>query len=118
MTLAQVAAAIGVAGAGRAVDVVVRSVEFDTRRVTPGRAVRGAARERADGHAFAAAAAAAGAVAVLGSRADRAGRPAAAAGSTTGAGDPNAARAGRAGALAHGLGHRAGPRPRPARSSG
>ena len=67
MTLAEVAAAIGVpvpAGQG---DVVVRSVEFDTRRVTAGAlfvALRG---EHTDGHALAPEAAAAGAVAVLGS---------------------------------------------------
>jgi UDP-N-acetylmuramoyl-tripeptide--D-alanyl-D-alanine ligase len=73
MTLAQVAAAIGVeVPAGLTPDaasVPVRSVEFDTRRVRPGAlfvALRG---ERVDGHDFAAAAAEAGAVAVLGSRA-------------------------------------------------
>ena len=68
MTLAQVAAAIGVAVPAGAGEVPVRSVEFDTRRVTPGAlfvALRG---ERVDGHDFAAAAAAAGAVAVLGTR--------------------------------------------------
>jgi UDP-N-acetylmuramoyl-tripeptide--D-alanyl-D-alanine ligase len=72
MTLAQVAAVIGVdvpAGLDRAaLSVPVRSVEFDTRRVRPGAlfvALRG---DRVDGHDFAAEAAAAGAVAVLGSR--------------------------------------------------
>ena len=67
MTLAQVAAAIGAAAPTKAADTMVRSVEFDTRRITPGAlfvALRG---ERADGHSFAAIAAAAGAVAVLGS---------------------------------------------------
>ncbi len=67
MTLAQVASAIGVGVPDGAADVLVRSVEFDTRRVTPGAlfvALRG---ERVDGHEYAAAAAAAGAVAVLGS---------------------------------------------------
>jgi UDP-N-acetylmuramoyl-tripeptide--D-alanyl-D-alanine ligase len=69
MTLAQVAAAIGAplpAGHG---EVVVSSVEFDTRRITAGAlfvALRG---ERVDGHAFAVDAAAKGAVAVLGSAA-------------------------------------------------
>jgi len=72
MTLAQVAAAIGVddpAGLPPdAASVPVRSVEFDTRRVRPGAlfvALRG---DRVDGHDFVAAAAEAGAVAVLGSR--------------------------------------------------
>src|SRR4051794_23533615 len=67
MTLAQVAAAIGAAEPTKAADTMVRSVEFDTRRITPGAlfvALRG---ERVDGHTFAATAAAAGAVAVLGS---------------------------------------------------
>ena len=67
MTLAQVAAAIGVPAPAGAEQILVRSVEFDTRRITPGAlfvALRG---ERVDGHAFAATAAAAGAVAVLGS---------------------------------------------------
>lgn len=68
MNLAQVAAVIGVDAPAGAQSVTVRSVEFDTRRVRPGAlfvALRG---ERVDGHDFAAAAAAAGAVAVLGSR--------------------------------------------------
>ncbi len=66
MTLAQVAEAIGVPAPDGARDVHVRSVEFDTRRITPGAlfvALRG---ERVDGHDYAAAAADAGAVAVLG----------------------------------------------------
>lgn len=73
MTLAQVAAAIGVeppvGAAASASAVDIRSVEFDTRRVRPGAlfvALRG---ERVDGHDFVAQAAAAGAVAVLASRA-------------------------------------------------
>ncbi len=67
MTLAEIADVVGApvpAGADR---VLVRSVEFDTRRLRPGAlfvALRG---ERVDGHDFAGAAAAAGAVAVLGS---------------------------------------------------
>ena len=67
MTLSQVAAAIGAAAPTGADAIMVRSVEFDTRRITPGAlfvALRG---DRVDGHAFAANAAAAGAVAVLGS---------------------------------------------------
>jgi len=67
MTLAQVAAAIGAAVPAGSADVLVRSVEFDTRRLQPGAlfvALRG---ERVDGHALTAAAADAGAVAVLGS---------------------------------------------------
>jgi UDP-N-acetylmuramoyl-tripeptide--D-alanyl-D-alanine ligase len=65
MTLAQVAAAIGIPAPDGATDLVVRSVEFDTRRITPGAlfvALRG---ERTDGHALAESAAQAGAVAVL-----------------------------------------------------
>ncbi len=72
MTLAQVAAAIGVdVPAGlppEAASTPVRSVEFDTRRIRPGAlfvALRG---ERVDGHDFVAQAAAAGAVAVLASQ--------------------------------------------------
>ncbi|WP_420120505.1 UDP-N-acetylmuramoyl-tripeptide--D-alanyl-D-alanine ligase [Nakamurella sp.] len=72
MTLAQVAAAIGVdppvGPDGAAPAVAVRSVEFDTRRIRPGAlfvALRG---ERVDGHDFVGQAAAAGAVAVLASR--------------------------------------------------
>ena len=67
MTLAEVATAIGVPVPPGQGDVVVRSVEFDTRRVTAGAlfvALRG---EHTDGHALAPDAAAAGAVAVLGS---------------------------------------------------
>jgi UDP-N-acetylmuramoyl-tripeptide--D-alanyl-D-alanine ligase len=67
MTLAQIANAIGVPAPAGAAEIVVRSVEFDTRKIAPGAlfvALRG---ERTDGHAFAVAAAQAGAVAVLGS---------------------------------------------------
>ena len=67
MTLAQVAAAIGVPVPAGHDAKVVTSVEFDTRRITPGAlfvALRG---ERVDGHSFAAVAAADGAIAVLGS---------------------------------------------------
>ncbi|HEY5879236.1 MAG TPA: UDP-N-acetylmuramoyl-tripeptide--D-alanyl-D-alanine ligase [Nakamurella sp.] len=66
MTLAQVAEAVGASAPDGAEQVQVRSVEFDTRRVRPGAlfvAMRG---DRVDGHEFAAAAAGAGAVAVLG----------------------------------------------------
>ena len=66
MTLAQVAAAIGVTAPAGADQVTVSSVEFDTRRITPGAlfvALRG---ENVDGHDYAGAAAHAGAVAVLG----------------------------------------------------
>lgn len=67
MTLADIASAIGVPAPAGQGDVMVRSVEFDTRRITPGAlfvALRG---DRSDGHLFAQAAADAGAVAVLGS---------------------------------------------------
>lgn len=67
LTLAQIADEIGVPVPAGAADVLVSSVEFDTRRIRPGAlfvALRG---ERVDGHDFAATAAAAGAVAVLGS---------------------------------------------------
>ncbi|HEY7815579.1 MAG TPA: UDP-N-acetylmuramoyl-tripeptide--D-alanyl-D-alanine ligase [Nakamurella sp.] len=67
MTLAQIAEEIGSYAPAGSEDVVVRSVDFDTRRVRPGAlfvALRG---DHVDGHDFAGAAAAAGAVAVLGS---------------------------------------------------
>ncbi len=67
MTLARVAAVIGVPAPIGAEQVLVRSVEFDTRRVTPGALFVALHGERVDGHSFAATAAAAGAVAVLGS---------------------------------------------------
>lgn len=66
MSLAQVARVIGVPAPPDAESVTVRSVEFDTRKITPGAlfvALRG---ENVDGHTYAGAAAAAGAVAVLG----------------------------------------------------
>ena len=75
MTLAQVAAAIGVPAPAGSSDVVVRSVEFDTRRIAPGALFVALHGERTDGHAFAAAAAHAGAVAVLGSAAIDGGLP-------------------------------------------
>ncbi len=68
LTLAEIADAAGLVAPAGAAEVPVTSVEFDSRRITPGAlfvALRG---ERVDGHDFAAAAAAAGAVAVLGSR--------------------------------------------------
>ncbi len=67
MTLAQVADAIGATAPAGADGIVVRSVEFDTRRITPGALFVALHGERVDGHAFAATAATAGAVAVLGS---------------------------------------------------
>ena len=67
MTLAQVAEAIGATAPAGADGILVRSVEFDTRRITPGALFVALHGERVDGHAFAATAAAAGAVAVLGS---------------------------------------------------
>nr|WP_236007959.1 UDP-N-acetylmuramoyl-tripeptide--D-alanyl-D-alanine ligase [Nakamurella leprariae] len=79
MTLRQVADVVGVPAQPGWESVVVTSVEFDTRRVRPGAlyvALRG---ERVDGHDLGDAAAAAGAVAVLGSgpvhRSDAAGMP-------------------------------------------
>ncbi len=72
MTLSEVAAVVGgtvaddVPGAG---DVVVTGAAFlDSREVVPGGLFAAFAGERADGHRFAAAAVAAGAAAVLGSR--------------------------------------------------
>jgi len=57
MNLAQVADAIGLpVGSGWA-DVCVLSVEFDTRRITPGALFVALHGEHADGHAFAGAAA-------------------------------------------------------------
>lgn len=68
MTLAEVAAAIGVRAPVGASDIAVTSVEFDSRKVRPGALFIALAGEHTDGHLFAEAAAAAGAVAVLGSR--------------------------------------------------
>ena len=67
MNLAQVADAIGLPVEAGWADVCVLSVEFDTRRVTPGALFVALHGEHTDGHAFAGAAAQAGAVAVLGS---------------------------------------------------
>ncbi len=75
MTLAAAAAATGAAVPVGAADVLVTSVEFDTRQVRPGALFVALAGSRVDGHDFAAAAAAAGAVAVLGSRPVAAGVP-------------------------------------------
>ena len=67
MNLAQVADAIGLPVESGWADVCVLSVEFDTRRVAPGALFVALHGEHTDGHAFAGAAAQAGAVAVLGS---------------------------------------------------
>ncbi|MET3807023.1 UDP-N-acetylmuramoyl-tripeptide--D-alanyl-D-alanine ligase [Nakamurella sp. UYEF19] len=68
MTLARIADIIGIPVPAPAdADVVVTSVEFDTRKVTQGALFVALLGERVDGHDFAAAAAAAGAVAALGS---------------------------------------------------
>ena len=68
MTVDEVAAAVGLppVGAGRGGGSMVTSVEFDSRKVVPGTLFLALAGENVDGHRFAAAAAAAGAVAVLG----------------------------------------------------
>jgi UDP-N-acetylmuramoyl-tripeptide--D-alanyl-D-alanine ligase len=68
MTLAEVAAVIGADAPAGAADMTVTGVEFDSRKVTPGALFVALAGEHVDGHDFAAAAARAGAVAVLGSR--------------------------------------------------
>lgn len=68
MTLREVAAATGAEMHGDAPEAVVTSVEFDSRTVRPGALFVALTGEHADGHDFAAAAAAAGAVAVLGTR--------------------------------------------------
>ena len=78
MNLAQVADAIGLPVEAGWADVCVRSVEFDTRRITPGALFVALHGEHIDGHAFAGAAAEAGAVAVLGSAPIDGGPPAAA----------------------------------------
>ena len=69
MTLAEIAAAVGgrLVGADPAA-VVTGPVEFDSREVGPGGLFVAFAGEKVDGHDFAAAAVAAGAVAVLGTR--------------------------------------------------
>ena len=66
LSLSEIAAAVGVPDPG--VDVRVSSVEFDTRRIQPGALFLALRGEHADGHDYAGAAKAAGAVAVLGSR--------------------------------------------------
>jgi UDP-N-acetylmuramoyl-tripeptide--D-alanyl-D-alanine ligase len=68
MTVAEIASVLGVAAPEGAESAVVTSVEFDSRRVVPGALFVALPGEHADGHDFAAAAAHAGAVALLGSR--------------------------------------------------
>jgi UDP-N-acetylmuramoyl-tripeptide--D-alanyl-D-alanine ligase len=68
MTLAEVAAAVGLPAPPGAGTVTVTSVEFDSRKVTPGALYVALPGERVDGHDFADAAAESGAVAMLGSR--------------------------------------------------
>jgi len=68
MTLREIAAAIGVPAPVFGGDSVVSSVEFDTRRVTPGALFVALIGARVDGHDFLDVATAAGAVAVLGSK--------------------------------------------------
>lgn len=68
MTLSEIASVLEVAAPPGSGSVEVTSVEFDTRRIAPGALFVALPGEHADGHDFAAAAAAAGAVALLGSR--------------------------------------------------
>ncbi len=69
MTLGEVAAAVdGRLHAADPATTVTGSVEYDSRKVTPGSLFAAFVGERADGHDFAAAALAAGAVGVLGTR--------------------------------------------------
>ncbi len=71
MTVGEVAAALGAILPSSAADsahTAVTSVEFDSRKVTPGALFVALTGERVDGHDFASAAARAGAVAILGSR--------------------------------------------------
>ncbi|MEO5832024.1 MAG: UDP-N-acetylmuramoyl-tripeptide--D-alanyl-D-alanine ligase [Nakamurella sp.] len=77
MTVDEVAAAVGLppVGADRGGDAVVTMVEFDSRKVRPGTLFLALVGAEVDGHRFAAAAAAAGAVAVLGSHDIDAGVP-------------------------------------------
>nr|WP_240615860.1 UDP-N-acetylmuramoyl-tripeptide--D-alanyl-D-alanine ligase [Nakamurella deserti] len=65
MTVDEVAAAVGLPPVGS--EALVTSVEFDSRKVGPGTLFLALVGESVDGHRFAAAAQAAGAVAVLGS---------------------------------------------------
>jgi UDP-N-acetylmuramoyl-tripeptide--D-alanyl-D-alanine ligase len=70
MTLAEVAAAVGGSLVGADGDAVVTgSVEYDSRAVTPGGLFVAFVGEKADGHDFAPAAMAAGAVGMIGTRA-------------------------------------------------
>jgi UDP-N-acetylmuramoyl-tripeptide--D-alanyl-D-alanine ligase len=69
MTLAEIAAVVGGRSVGGGPDLLVTGpVEFDSRKIAPGGLFVAFDGERVDGHDFAAAAAAAGAVGVLGSR--------------------------------------------------
>lgn len=68
MTVGEIAAVIGAAVPATGADTVVTGVEFDTRRLRPGSMFVALQGERVDGHDFAEAAVAAGAVAVVGSR--------------------------------------------------
>lgn len=67
-TLAQIADAADLVVPTGAAEVLVSSVEFDSREITPGALFVALQGEHVDGHDFGAAAAAAGAVAALGSR--------------------------------------------------
>jgi UDP-N-acetylmuramoyl-tripeptide--D-alanyl-D-alanine ligase len=68
LTLAEIARVTGLPVPDDAGSIEVTSVEFDSRKVRPGALFVALAGERVDGHDFAGAAAASGAVAVLGSR--------------------------------------------------
>src|SRR6185369_448066 len=68
MTLAEIADAVGGTLVGTGDPVVTGSVEFDSRKVTPGSLFVAFEGEKVDGHDFAPAAVAAGAVGVLGTR--------------------------------------------------
>ena len=67
-TVGDIAAVVGVPAPAAGADILVTSAEFDTRRIGPGALFVALVGARVDGHDFAAQAAAAGAVAVLGSR--------------------------------------------------
>ena len=68
MTVAEVAAAVGAAVPSTGADRVISTVEFDSRKVHAGSLFVAIVGEHVDGHAYAAVAAAAGAVAVLGTQ--------------------------------------------------
>jgi UDP-N-acetylmuramoyl-tripeptide--D-alanyl-D-alanine ligase len=68
MTVAEIASVLDIAAPAGAESAVVTSVEFDSRRVAPGALFVALPGEHVDGHDFAAAAANAGAVALLGTR--------------------------------------------------